>query len=99
MEEEFADSWPSGFPVPKAKGGGVCRWLLLAWVPRVFPAAVTEPSVLEGQIEGNRKRDRLANGRLRRLGWKVIRIRECQLKNPENVLRKINRWLIEPIKD
>ena len=67
--------------------------------PKCFQLPKQNRALWKAKIEGNRKRDRLVNGRLRRLGWKVIRIRECQLKNPENVLRKINRWLIEPIKD
>jgi len=45
------------------------------------------------KIEGNRKRDRLVNGRLRRLGWKVIRIRECQLGKADKVLVKVKNAL------
>jgi len=44
------------------------------------------------KIEGNRRRDRSVNGRLRRMGWKVIRIRECQLKNKRSVLEKIKKY-------
>ena len=47
----------------------------------------------KAKIEGNRKRDRLVNGRLRRLGWKVIRIRECQLRSADNVLFKVKNAL------
>ena len=35
--------------ISKTEGGGFCRWLLLAWVPQVFPAAQTESSFLVGQ--------------------------------------------------
>jgi len=33
------------------------------------------------KIERNRKRDKLYHGRLRRMGWKVLRVWEHQLKN------------------
>ena len=47
----------------------------------------------KAKIEGNRKTDRLVDGRLRRLGWKVIRIRECQLGKADNVLVKVKKAL------
>ena len=47
----------------------------------------------KAKIEGNRKRDLSVNGRLRRLGWKVIRIRECQLKHSVRVVVKIEKAL------
>ena len=46
----------------------------------------------KAKIEGNRRRDRSVNGRLRRVGWKVIRIRECQLKNKRSVVERIKRY-------
>ena len=57
--------------------------------PRCFRLPKQNRAFWKVKIEGNRKRDRLVNGRLRRLGWKVIRIRECQLKKTESVLRKV----------
>ena len=47
----------------------------------------------KAKIVGNRKRDLSVNGRLRSLGWKVIRIRECQLRKADNVLVKVNNAL------
>ena len=35
------------FLISKSEGGGVCRWLLLAWMPQVFSSAQTELDVLE----------------------------------------------------
>jgi DNA mismatch endonuclease (patch repair protein) len=43
----------------------------------------------KAKIGGNRKRDQSVNVRLRRLGWKVVRIRECQLKKPERVVGRV----------
>lgn len=49
------------------------------------------------KIGGNRRRDRSVNGRLRRLGWKVIRIRECQLKHSDRVVARIKNALTSAI--
>ena len=46
------------------------------------------------KIEGNKTRDRLVNRALRRAGWHVIRIWECDLaKHPEACVRRIRRAL------
>ena len=42
------------------------------------------------KFEGNRSRDKRVRAALRRLGWKVITIWECELnRSPERCLRKI----------
>jgi DNA mismatch endonuclease (patch repair protein) len=45
------------------------------------------------KIEGNKTRDRLVNRALRRSGWHVIRIWECDLRNTERVLKRIKKHL------
>jgi len=57
--------------------------------PRCFRLPKQNRAFWKAKIEGNRKRDRSVNGRLRRLGWKVVRIKECQLKNPERVVGRV----------
>jgi len=57
--------------------------------PRCFRLPKQNRAFWKAKIEGNRKRDRSVNGRLRRLGWKVLRIRECQLKKPERVVGRV----------
>ena len=52
MEKAFADPWPAGFLLPKAKGSGVCGRMLLARMSPLFSSAQAEPSVLEGQDLG-----------------------------------------------
>lgn len=48
----------------------------------------------ENKLARNQIRDRLVNQTLRRLGWRVIRIWECQLqKNPLNCLKRIQQVL------
>jgi len=61
--------------------------------PRCFRLPKQNRAFWKVKIEGNKKRDRLVNGRLRRLGWKVIRIRECQLGKADNVLVKVKNAL------
>lgn len=61
--------------------------------PKCFQLPKQNRAFWKAKIEGNRKRDRLVNGRLRRLGWKVIRIRECQLRRADNVLVKVKNAL------
>jgi len=57
--------------------------------PKCFRLPKQNRVFWKAKIEGNRKRDRSVNGRLRRLGWKVVRIKECQLKNPERVVGRV----------
>ena len=46
------------------------------------------------KLAGNKTRDRLVNRTLRRAGWRVIRIWECNLaKHPEASIRQIQREL------
>ena len=47
----------------------------------------------EAKLEGNRKRDVQNTQRLRREGWKVLQIWECELKNQERVERRIRKFL------
>jgi DNA mismatch endonuclease (patch repair protein) len=45
------------------------------------------------KIEGNKTRDRLVNRALRRTGWRVVRIWECDLRNAERILKLILKAL------
>ena len=47
------------------------------------------------KLAGNKKRDRLVNRMLRRAGWHVLRIWECELakKNENHLLRRIQKGL------
>jgi DNA mismatch endonuclease (patch repair protein) len=59
--------------------------------PRCFRLPKQNRTFWKAKIEGNRRRDRSVNGRLRRLGWKVIRIRECRLKYADRIVAKIRQ--------
>ena len=43
------------------------------------------------KISANKKRDRLVDKKIKVMGWKVLRIWECELKNEKLLGRKINR--------
>ena len=45
------------------------------------------------KLAGNKKRDVLVTRTLRRAGWRVIRIWECDLRNAERILKRIEKHL------
>jgi DNA mismatch endonuclease (patch repair protein) len=45
------------------------------------------------KLEGNVARDSKAIAKLRRMGWRVMVIWECQLRNTERVERRLRRFL------
>jgi DNA mismatch endonuclease (patch repair protein) len=47
----------------------------------------------EPKLEGNRKRDLLNAGRLRKAGWKVGVVWECELVKSDRLTTKIERFL------
>ena len=61
--------------------------------PRCFRLPKQNRAFWKTKIEGNRKRDRSVNSRLRRLGWKVVRIRECWLIHADQVVSRVKSAL------
>ncbi len=47
----------------------------------------------ENKIERNIKRDKVVNKHLKKIGWNVIRIRECELKNDILIKKKLQNIL------
>jgi len=45
------------------------------------------------KLQQNKDRDRFVSKSLRRLGWKVIRVWEHELKKPEKVVPKIKKYI------
>jgi DNA mismatch endonuclease (patch repair protein) len=45
------------------------------------------------KLAGNKTRDRLVNRALRRAGWRVVRIWECELRNAGRILKLISKAL------
>jgi DNA mismatch endonuclease (patch repair protein) len=42
------------------------------------------------KIKRNKQRDEKVNQHLTLIGWKVVRLWECELKNPKKIMEKIN---------
>ena len=45
------------------------------------------------KLDGNIKRDKRYRRELRQMGWKVLIVWECETKNPEKLLIKLERFL------
>jgi len=47
----------------------------------------------EKKLNGNKVRDRFVTRELKKLGWRVIRVWEHELKVPEKVAAKIKKYI------
>lgn len=45
------------------------------------------------KLKGNRKRDEENGRRLQELGWQILEVWECELKNLKNVSKRLTRFL------
>lgn len=45
------------------------------------------------KLDENIKRDKRVRAALRRMGWKVLVVWQCEIRNPERVLKKLERFL------
>ncbi|MFH1371930.1 MAG: very short patch repair endonuclease [Planctomycetota bacterium] len=45
------------------------------------------------KILGNKRRDNRINRLLRKMGWHVLRIWQCKLRQPERVLKRLKRFI------
>jgi DNA mismatch endonuclease, patch repair protein len=61
--------------------------------PRCYSAPQSSRAFWRNKIQSNRRRDLIVNRRLKREGWKVIRIWECRLDRPSAFLQKIKSRL------
>lgn len=48
------------------------------------------------KLEGNKERDAITHRRLREMGWDVLVVWECGLRDPDEVLVRIARFLGAP---
>jgi DNA mismatch endonuclease (patch repair protein) len=44
------------------------------------------------KLQANKDRDKFVNRELRKLGWRVLRVWECELKEPRQVAVKVRRY-------
>ena len=97
MRAEGLSGWRRHLPVPGRPDFSFRNQKVAVFVdgcfwhgcPKCFRLPKQNRAFWKAKIEGNRKRDRSVNGRLRRLGWKVLRIRECKLKHSDRVVSKV----------
>lgn len=47
------------------------------------------------KLDGNIERDKRSRRRLRRLGWEVLVVWQCESRNPEKLLRKLEGFLYD----
>lgn len=55
----------------------------------------TNAAFWRAKREGNRDRDRRTLAALRRLGWRVLVLWECQLRDADALAARVERWLRE----
>ena len=61
--------------------------------PKCYREPKTNSEFWRNKIETNVKRDRRVTSELRKAGWSVFRIWECQLKKPKRSLARIQKLL------
>jgi len=54
---------------------------------------ITNKSFWKKKLDGNIERDKRFRRALRRMGWKVLEVWECETREPEKLLRKAERFL------
>ena len=47
------------------------------------------------KLDGNIERDKRFQRKLRRIGWKVLIVWQCETQRPEKLLRKLERFLYD----
>lgn len=53
----------------------------------------THSAYWRAKLDGNVQRDKRNHRRLKEMGWKVFTVWECQLKDPERLVGRVNAFL------
>jgi DNA mismatch endonuclease (patch repair protein) len=64
--------------------------------PECYQAPKTSIKFWREKVSKNGKRDKEVSLRLRKSGWKVVRVWECRLKSPGYLLRRIRKLVPIP---
>jgi DNA mismatch endonuclease (patch repair protein) len=59
--------------------------------PRCYQAPKTSAAFWRAKIQRNMRRDRQVSRYLRGRGWKVVRVKECQLEAPTRFVNRLKR--------
>jgi len=54
---------------------------------------ITNKMFWKNKLDRNKERDKENKQTLRKLGWKILTIWECQIKNPAKLTEQINKFL------
>lgn len=68
-----------------------CFWHQHSCSRGTFPS--TRPDFWAKKFSGNKQRDQNAQKELRRLGWKVLTLWECEVQNKERVTKRLLNFL------
>lgn len=61
--------------------------------PKCYRRPLSNQQYWDAKIIKNKERDRKVNKELRRRGWRILRVWECSLKHPMNIVQKFRRVL------
>lgn len=82
------------FTFPKAKLTVFVDGCFWHGCPRCYSAPGTSKAFWKAKLAENKARDSAVNRQLRKAGWKVVRVWECRLKNPNAFLRRVARLTV-----
>jgi len=77
------------FAFPKARVALFVDGCFWHGCPRCYRAPQSSKAYWRAKIERNKRRDLRVSRQLRKAGWKVMRVRECQLKMPARLLNQL----------
>jgi DNA mismatch endonuclease (patch repair protein) len=55
----------------------------------------TRQDFWDKKLNGNIERDKRSHGKLRRMGWKVLVVWECETRSPDKLSKKLRRFLYD----
>jgi DNA mismatch endonuclease (patch repair protein) len=77
------------FAFPKARIALFVDGCFWHGCPRCYRAPKSSNAYWRAKIRRNMRRDLKVSRQLRKTGWKVLRVRECQLKTPARFLNQL----------
>lgn len=81
------------FAFPKAKIAVFIDGCFWHGCPRCYREPKSSVEYWQGKVARNKERDTKVSMELKGKGWRVLRVWECELKNPARMLRDLS-WLI-----
>lgn len=79
------------FAFPKCKVALFVDGCFWHGCPRCYRAPKSSQAYWQAKIQRNKRRDLRVTRELRRNGWQVVRVKECQLKTPRAFLSRIRK--------